>query len=173
MDGVNFEPYSKNLVGYSFFAGIEFLNKKHFGISTNVGYIRTGGKIKMPITDYSFLITAYSLDYLSVNATLDLKYPIMEKWIPFISVGPRFDYFVRGNKEINSWEEIRAVNKNNPGLLLGGGLKYDLNKFIIGIQSYFYLNFNPVMEWSAQDELPEGSANNRTVTINVCLGYKL
>jgi hypothetical protein len=71
------------------------------------------------------------LDYLTVNTTLDVKYPIKDRIIPFISVGPRCDYLTSYSKEFDGLNNINALKDYNIGFILGGGLKYDLLKIQI------------------------------------------
>ena len=40
----DFKRYEKTLIGYSGFVGVDYLEKKHFNLSTNAGFIRKGGK---------------------------------------------------------------------------------------------------------------------------------
>lgn len=172
------ELFNETLIGYSVFAGMDYFDKTYFNISSNLGFIRKGGKgtftfmneLGEPIDE---ITETAKLEYLSVNTTLDLKYPIKGKIIPFITVGPRFDYLTSYNKELDGLNEIDALERYNVGLILGGGIKYDLSKIQIGLRADYYLNFNKVADWPSETGNIGGTVTDKTMSINLSIGYKL
>lgn len=175
---MNFSPYNETLIGYSVFAGIEYLENKFFNLSSNLGVVRKGGKEKVTyVTETGELIDKKTekatLDYITVNSTFDIQYPIKDKVLPFMSVGPRFDYLISYSNVFDSLKEIDALKKYNIGLILGGGIKYDLSKVQIGLRADYYLDFYKVADWPAQTGNLGGKVNDKTVTLNFMIGYKL
>ncbi len=171
-------PYNETLIGYSVFAGIDYLENKCFNLSSNLGFIRKGGKGTLTFTTETGepideKTEKVKLDYITINTILDIKYPIKDKILPFISVGPRFDYLASYSKEFNGLNEIDALKKYNIGLILGGGIKYDLSKVQIGLRADYYLNFDKVADWPAQTGNLGGKVNDKTLTLNLTIGYKL
>lgn len=175
---LDLEPFNETLIGYSVFAGMDYFEKKFFNLSSNLGFIRKGGKGKItfttatgePIDEKS---EKAKLGYFTVNTTLDLKYPIKDKITPFISVGPRFDYLASYSKVFDGLNEIDELKKYNIGLILGGGIKYDLSKIQIGLRADYYLNFEKVADWPLQTGNLGGEINDRTITLNLIIGYRL
>jgi hypothetical protein len=170
--------FNEPIVGYSFFLGIDYCNNNYFNLSSNIGALRKGGSSTMTFTsdpnDPGITTTETAkLDYISFNTTLDLKYPIKERFIPFISVGPRLDYLANYSKEFDGINDLDALNKFTFGMLLGGGLKYNLSQFQLGVRADYYLNFNQIAEWPVAIGNLGGKINDNTYTINLSIGYKL
>ncbi len=156
----NLTQDNKRLVGYSFFVGMDYLQHKNFNLSSNIGMLRKGGQALLYSNwGYGQGIKA-TLDYLSLNTTCDFQFPIDDKITPYISFGPRVDVL------LNS---ISEYNKINYGLLLGGGLKYDIsNKLQLGLRVDYYLNFKDISK-TGQTR----TVSDKTFTTNLVLGYRL
>jgi len=148
------------LVGYSFFVGMDYLQHKNFNLSSNIGMLRKGGQALLYSNwGYGQGIKA-TLDYLSLNTTCDFQFPIEDKRTPYISFGPRVDILLN---------PISEYNKINYGLLLGGGLKYDINnKLQLGLRADYYLNFKDISK-TGQTR----TVSDKTFTTNLVLGYRL
>ncbi|MDY0198585.1 MAG: outer membrane beta-barrel protein [Tenuifilaceae bacterium] len=175
---LDLEPFNETLIGYSVFTGVDYFDKKFFNLSSNLGVVQKGGKGTItfttatgePIEEKN---EKAELGYFTVNTTLDIKYPIKDKITPFISVGPRFDYLASYSKVFNGLNEIDELKKYSIGLILGGGIKYDLSKIQIGLRADYYLNFEKVADWPLQTENLGGEINDRTITLNLTIGYRL
>jgi opacity protein-like surface antigen len=156
----NLTQDSKRLVGYSFFVGMDYLRHKNFNLSSNIGMLRKGGQALLYSNwGYGQGIKA-TLDYLSLNTTCDFQFPIEDKITPFVSFGPRVDVLLN---------PIGEYNKLNYGLLLGGGLKYDLsNKLQLGLRADYYLNFKDISKTGQAR-----TVSDKTFTTNLVLGYRL
>jgi hypothetical protein len=130
--------------------------------------LRKGGKSDIQLYDQNGVpmgeTLTSTLDYVSVNTTIDFKYPIQEKIFPFVSIGPRFDYLLNTSK--NFGEVDNELRNTSIGLLLGGGVKYEISNFQFGLRADYYVNFVKIASWSA-----EISVN--TFAINLSVGYKL
>ncbi len=175
-----FDPsYENSLLGYSVFAGIDYLDKQYFNLSSNVGFVRKGGKVEVLIVDdfgeYNGEIKTEkpTLDYLSLNTLFELKYNIKEIISPFISFGPRFDYLVKNSLFFDNLEENIELKSLSIGMLLGGGIKHDLSKFQLGIRCDYYLNFNNIADWKVWTSNGTREITNNTITVNLTIGYKL
>ena len=180
LKGINVDPfYKETLIGYSFFAGMDYFDKKYFNFSSNIGMIRKGGKDEIQLTDQYGELTGQTitekptLDYLSINTMIDLKYPIKEIVSPFISFGPRFDYLVSSSKHFDTLKEIDELKSTSIGLLLGGGLKYDISSLQFGLRADYYLDFTKVANWTIENTGNGGEVTVNTFTINLIIGYRL
>ena len=177
-DNMPIIPYDDVLIGYSVTAGIDYLDSKYFNLSSNLGLIRKGGKELVTYMNSSGEpigegIDRAKLDYFTVNTTIDIKLPVNDKLIPFISIGPRFDYLIKHSIDFQGVNEMGELNKYNVGLIFGGGMKYDLSKFQIGLRADYYMNFIKVAEWPAQGDNSWGEIDDRTFSLNLIVGYKL
>jgi hypothetical protein len=171
----NASLFDKPLIGYSIFAGIDYFDKQYFNLSSNVGMLRKGGKSDIIVMDQYGIPTGETLtsilDYVSVNTTIDFKYPIQENFSPFMSFGPRFDYLLHKSKNL---DEVGDNLKNTSiGLLLGGGIKYDISNLQFGLRADYYLDFAKIASWSAENNRARGEISGNTFTINLTVGYKL
>jgi len=179
LNSIDVNIFDKTLIGYSIFAGIDYFDKQYFNLSSNIGMVRKGGKGIVPVTDIGGnLITERTenaiLDYLSINTTMDFKYPIKKTISPFISFGPRFDYLLRSSNFFDILSEFDAMKNTSFGLILGGGIKYDISNFQFGLRADYYLDFsNKVAEWTIDNTGGSGQALVNTFTINLTIGYRL
>ena len=183
--------FNERLIGYSIFAGIDYFDKQYFNLSSNIGMIRKGGEDEIQLSDahgspIGTLIDKATLDYLSVNTTIDFKYRIKETLSPFISIGPRFDYLLNsghhfdGPKEFDvPPKEFNGLKNTSIGLILGGGLKYDLSNLQLGLRADYYLDFSKVADWTIENTVNGvntvggGEISVNTFTINLTIGYRL
>ncbi len=165
-------PFDKTIIGYSALVGIDYLNKKNFNLSTNIGVIKKGGSDNVQYTDASgnplyIKKTTISLNYISFNTTAELKYPIAGKLIPFIGMGPRLEYLTTSSI-LNTYNR-GEVNKFSYGILLGAGIKYNLSRIQFGLRGDYLVNFNKIVEVKAYDR----TVTDRTIALNVLVGFKL
>jgi hypothetical protein len=180
LKGINVDPFlTETLIGYSFFAGLDYLDKQYFNLSSNIGMIRKGGKGEVELTNINGDLTDETvtvkpnLDYFSINTTFDLKYRIKEAVSPFISIGPRLDYLVSSSKMFDDLKDMDELNNVAIGLILGGGLKYDYSNLQFGLRADYYIDFTKVADWKIEETNTEGEVTVNTFTINLTIGYKL
>ena len=171
---------NETMIGYSTFAGIDYLDKKYFNLSSNIGMIRKRGRGAVPHTGYGGdtyfgLSEKLSLDYLSVNTTMDFKYPIQKSIYPFISFGPRFDYLLHSNNRPPAFaSHFDAIKKASFGLILGGGLKYDISNLQFGLRADYYFDFSKkIAEWPDYETGSVCDILVNVFTINLSIGYRL
>ena len=170
--------YDKTLIGYSLFAGIDYFDKQYFNLSSNIGMVRKGGKDEVQYFDQfgsplGTLIVKPTLDYLSINTTIDFKYRIKKTIIPFIGLGPRFDYLLNASRHFDGLKELDELKSISIGLILGGGLKYEISNLQFGLRADYYLDFTKIANWTIEDSGVEGKVSVNTFTINLSIGYRL
>jgi hypothetical protein len=159
------------------FMGVEYFNKKYFNLSSNIGYLEKGGKgasagvsingnASVPFNNEA------RLQYVSLNTCGELKYPIDKKLTVYASVGPRMDYLAEFDRKIfGVLDEANELNKIIIGINYGVGVKYTINKTVVGLSSNVYRNFNSIAKWSPSDNNLGGNVNDRTYTLLLSLGY--
>ena len=178
LDGFYSDLFSETLIGYSVFTGIDYLDKQYFNLSSNMGVVRKGGKDKIKYADQSglpvqTLTEKATLDYLSINTTIDFKYRIKETIFPFISFGPRFDYLLNSGKHFDALKKSDILKNTSIGLILGGGLKYNISNLQFGLRADYYLDFTKVANWTTENSENVGKISVNTFTINLSIGYRL
>lgn len=164
--------------GVTFFAGLNYLEKEYFNLSSNIGLIKKGGSMTSNIYDQNGLAMGQKteeafLNYISVNTSAEFQLPIKALVFPFISVGPRIDFLTNYNAPVNDLSNINALNKVSTGLLLGAGLRFDISNFQVGLRSDYYLNFNDIASWPTSSNNVGGKVTDNTFTVNISLGYHL
>lgn len=169
--------YDQKLTGHSIFIGLDYLHKKHFNLSGNIGTIRKGG-----VSDDIFFTDPYgmpqigkkqraALDYLSLNTTLDFKYPINKKIFPFVSFGPRVDYLIANSDHFSSLKELNELNKLSYGVNIGTGIKYQFSGIELGIRGDYLLNFDNIADYNTASSRQQ--IKDHTFLLNLTLGFKL
>ncbi|MFC2110841.1 outer membrane beta-barrel protein [Bacteroidota bacterium] len=171
------EDYTESLIGPSVLMGIEYLNKKHFHLSSNLGFIRKGGKGIFTWSGHSDpnltnLNEKITIDYVTINTALELKHNITKKIIPFLSFGVRYDYLI--DLSINyDYLLVDEINYFSYGIITGGGLKFNFKKLLLGIRCDYYLNFNGLSDYPVEHYGGDHKAlSDKTFSLNVILGYK-
>jgi len=164
--------FEHKLIGYSIFAGIEYLDKRYFSLSSNIGMIRKGGKIEITAYDnesntYFKLIDKVYLDYVSINTTINSKYPITKTVTAFISFGHRLDYIYKVYHL-----DLRGMKRFAPGLIMGGGLKYEISNVQLGLRADYYLDFSKIAGWT-KERIRSGVVPLNTYTVNLSIGYRI
>ena len=170
--GSDWVMFNEALIGYSIFAGIDYIDKQYFNLSSNIGMVRKGGTNEIQFMNSKQILKAeQTLDYLSINTMIEFKYRIKKTISPFISFGPRFDYLLHNGK-FDTFEGLINLKSTSVGLILGGGLKYDISSFQFGLRADYYLDFTNVTDWSTVNTRVVGESVN-TFTINLGVGYRL
>lgn len=170
--------YDQKIIGQSIFIGLDYFRKKYFNLSSNIGTIKKGGSSEVQYTDalgnpLNTEKQKATLDYLSFNTTVDLKYPINGKIFPFLSVGPRVDYLLSNSYYFSTLKNNDELNKLSYGLNLGAGIKYQFLRFQIGIRGDYLLNLNKISEYNNSNGTPAGEVKDKTFLVNAILGFKL
>lgn len=137
------QQYKDPIVGYSFSAGMEYLEHKYYSLSSDLLFYKSGGQYSAEELNTSFTFLSpekISVSYLSFGSSFNFN-PINNKFRLQLSLGPRADYIVSGAKESPyDWIDQRdGLNKLNFGFTAGIGFFYNTDNYIVGINSQ-YLN---------------------------------
>jgi len=179
INNLNTNIYNKPLIGISLFAGIDYFDSKFFNLSSNVGFIRKGGKQEInlifenPEPNGSVFKKTSTLDYLSINTLFDLKYLIKGKIIPFVTFGPRFDILIKYSDDFTILKKNNNLHRNSYGIIIGGGFKYQFSNILLGVRSDYYLNLSNIAKWSETSLQMGGNVSDKTFTTSFTIGYKL
>ena len=172
----SFKIYDEKITGHSIFIGLDYLEKKYFNLSSNIGIISKGGSgfrfyvdpFGMPLISTNEKAT---IDYLSFNNTIDIKFPIKEKIFPFLSIGPRIDYLISSNNNFKYNTTNYTLNKFSLGLNMGAGIKYQFSRFQIGVRGDYLVNLNKISDYNNFSRTQEIKDN--TFLVNTVIGIKL
>jgi len=176
----NLEPrgVNKYLLGSSAFIGVDYLNHKHFNLSTNIGYLQKGDESEVAYTIGEGEILELPMmkakfEFVSANTLVEIKYPLWRAFIPYLSVGPRIDLMVSYPEDFSFIKEIDELSPYSYGVNLGGGVKFDFRYIQLGLRSDYYMNITKIADWVSKDEIKDGWIDDQTVLVNFTLGFKL
>lgn len=170
--GLDEKLYDKQITGYSFLVGTDYFETKYFNLSSNIGVLRKGGQDEIMFSnengdDLGYRTVETTLDYITINTTIDLTYGLEHLGDPFVGIGPRLDYLINYSDTFKDLDESGDLNKYNIGLNVCVGYKYEISKIMFGLRADFYTNFMKIAEWD------NGSIDDQTYTITITIGYKL
>lgn len=169
--------YNKTLLSYSALVGVNYIDKKYFNLSSNIGLIKRGGKANRYLNDSGGKLTGEvitekpALDYLTFNTTIDLKYPLNEKLVSFISCGPRIDYLLNSSNHFDILSNMNELEDVLLGALIGGGVRYTKSNMQYGFRVDYYADLTNPAEWTVENV--SGKVSLNTLTVNCTVGYKL
>ncbi|HNV80593.1 MAG: outer membrane beta-barrel protein [Tenuifilaceae bacterium] len=108
-----------------------------------------------------------------MNSTIDFKYAIKEKVVPYISIGPRIDFLISYSDDFKGLDAMNELNKISLGLTIGAGIRYEMLKFQLGLKGEYFLNFNRFADWPASTGNLGGSISDRTMMVNLTIGIPM
>lgn len=172
-----FRVFNENSPGYSFFVGMDYLERKYMNLSSNIGLIRKGGQMQLHVVNEAGEFTGLTnsratLDYISINTLIELKHPINEKIIPFFSVGPRVDLLLVSSSQFTHLKDQDYLNNVNVGFIAGFGLKYNFIKSTIGIRFDHYTDINRVAKFTSPENEKVYEVDAKMFSLNLSFGYR-
>jgi hypothetical protein len=172
--------FRTSLKGNTLFVGVDYFNRKYFNLSSNIGYLQKNGEKSYKKNydgQHTTIVQAEtSIEQLSFNTKINLKYPIKEKLVPFLSAGLTYDYLLsHSHKE----DRISNVETGLFGLISGGGVYYNISKFQIGFNIDYCIYFSNFAHLAARPSpgmtgfLMQEEIKSRSILAGVTIGYKL
>jgi hypothetical protein len=152
----------------SVFIGMEYLESKYWSISSNLGYVHKGGKepwfnVNSAGNVISTSTASEVFNYLSVNTLFNLKYPIKERWTPYVSVGPRIDFLINHDHTFHYFDNPGYLQKESYGVVAAVGIRYTFSTFLLGVRAEHLYNFNHL----ASDGLETNNTNTSIISLTI------
>jgi hypothetical protein len=166
IDGTNYTFLGQTRDDPSAFIGMEYLERKYWSISSNVGFVRKGGKeANWDSVGGPEITTTETFDYLSVNTLFNVKYPL-GKWVPYVGIGPRVDFMLSHEHTFPYFENPGFLKDRSYGLEAAIGLRYAFSSFLVGIRAEHLYNFNHLvsLEWETN--------STHTSILSATIGYR-
>jgi hypothetical protein len=167
-NSINVDILANNNSNYSTSIGIDYLQKKWFCLSSQIGYARIGGREANDglVGTSNFKISENS-DYVHVNTTIRVTTQRRELNF-FAGVGPYFNLLVSSNnfksdfyKNGYQFKEIYGGGKTEVGI------SRNINKIRISVVGSYMFNLSP----SASTDFI--TLNNKTYSTMLSLGYMI
>lgn len=171
--GADYTFLGHTRVDPSLYVGMEYLEKKYWSISSNVGLVRKGGNAPGPDTDslgrpLPKTTLSETFDYVSVNTLLNLKYPLKGNWIPYVSFGPRVDFMTNHTHTFPYFDYSAAdLHKRSYGIVCAVGIRYAFSNFLIGLRAEHLVDVTPLAHID-----PDETNYTHTSILSATLGYR-
>ena len=134
---------SKKIVSYSFLLGTDYLEKGWFYLSSQIGYIKIGGKEKNSLPQEEYNSISESGSFIHLNTTFRAYIKASESRF-FVGIGPYINIST-GNKNFDS--PLYSPSFSFKNLYVGGkpeiGATVDINKFRVGLTGTYMFNLSP------------------------------
>lgn len=158
---------SDYLGAYSVNIGLNYLEHPLWYLSSEVGYVKKGGKENDVISGDAKLKFKESFDYLHLNTTFRLRYSFLKSCI-YAGCGPKLDILTSGNKPSNTLLDGYKLKRFSLGLKPEIGFDRQLNsRCSIGLNASYLINFNCLAE------SPYNQLKNNTFLLMLSFGYRL
>jgi hypothetical protein len=171
--GTDYTFLGHTRVDPSFFIGMEYLERKYWCISTNVGYVRKGGNAPSGDTDslgrpIPETTLSETFDYVSVNTLLNLKYPLKGNWIPYVSFGPHADFMTSHTHTFPYFDyPALDLHKRSYGVVYAVGIRYAFSHFLVGLRAEHLVDVTPLV-----DLHPNETNYTHTSILSATIGYR-
>jgi hypothetical protein len=178
---VSTESYlDENYVGFYTSLGLDYLQKKGFSLSSNIGFYTTGGKDTVKLSDEMGNIIGDStfttkLDFITLNTIAKYNFIAEKKVSPFVGLGIGLNYLVSYDddfKILDNFDRSDELNILLWGLIGTAGVNIDLNKIRLGAEFMYNYNLNKMIDYeSIGGTSTQLRVNYYSVLFSV--GYKL
>lgn len=172
--------FDENYVGFYATVGLDYLQKKGFGLSSNIGYFTNGGKGTVDTSDETGNIIGDTsqttkLNFFTLNTIAKYNFIAEKKISPFIGLGIGLNYLISYDEDSKFLEEYDKIDELNImlwGLIGTAGLNVDLNKIRLGAEFMYNYNLNKLVDFTGAPGFSNQiSVNYFSVLFSV--GYRL
>ena len=164
----NLNILSNNNRNYSTSLGIDYLQKKWFYLSSQIGYAKIGGQETNEglIGTNDFKIIENS-DYFHVNTTFRITTRRQDLNF-FAGIGPFVNFLVSSkNFKSNLYKDSYRLKEIHTGGKAEVGISHDIDKIKIGLIGSYMYNLSP----SALTDFI--TLNNQNYSVMLSVGYKI
>ena len=146
--------FNENYVGFYTVIGLDYLQKKGFSLSSNIGYFTNGGKGAVSYTDELGNIigdTTHTtkLNFFTLNTLVNYNFMAQKKISPFVGLGVGLNYLVSYEENVKLLEQFDKVDELNIilwGLIGAAGLNVNLDKLRLGVEFMYNYNLNKLVD---------------------------
>lgn len=158
---------SKSMSAYSFSLGVDYLEKEHFYLSSEIGYLKKGGKEENEYLPEPYTNVKETWNYIHLNTTI--RYPIRVQEVThfFIGAGPALDILIDSKKFKTSIYEGYELETIVPGLKGELGYMQDWNNIRFG------LNFSYIYDLNKTAKTEFTSLKNNIYQVMFSIGYRI
>lgn len=146
----------KSYTGLAAIAGIDYLIKKYFCLSTDLGYINSGGKGHTLVHDPDWpggehdINIETNLHFITFNTLVHLQYRFGEHLEPFVGIGPRLDYLLGYHEDaemLHKFQEEGELNRWLFGAVAAAGVHFDVHHWVLGFEYQYNFDMNELVDY--------------------------
>lgn len=165
--------FHDNLSMYSMNVGCDYLERKWYFLSSEIGYVRKGGADNAVYIDNPSDLRAIhlknTLDYITINTSFNIKYNF-RGFNLYAGIAPTLDFLVKNRfksdtPEANQNEEVFSAHKVVLGFKPSIGVFYDTDKIRLSVEASYMKNITKLSELK--------SMKSNTFLLSFGIGYKL
>jgi hypothetical protein len=158
----------KNIITYSVSVGMDYWKNSFFYLSSEVGYLKKGGKEENKFQEGSAAKIKESWDYIHLNTTIRFPFHLKKDNSHFfLGVGPKLDVLISSNKFKNTIYTGYKMNTISFGVKAEMGLVQDFDQFRTGI------NFSYLQDITKAGGTEFLNSKNNAFLVMLSLGYIL
>lgn len=163
------DAFHDNLSMYSMNIGCDYLEKEWYFLSSEIGYVRKGGKYFNDPSDVRASHFENTLDYITMNTSFNVKYNLKGVNL-YAGIAPTLDFLVKNRfksytPEMSQNEEIFPAHKVVLGFKPSIGIFYDTDKIRLNIEASYMKNITKLSR--------SNSMKANTFLLSFGIGYKL
>lgn len=165
LKGKKVDLFPGQISSYSGLLGVEYLEQKWFYLSSQIGFLKLGGKESPTIGDTTSR-DKQSWNYVQLNTSFRVRTQSRKTEL-YLGAGPYMNILVGSgafNKEMYSGYSTQRANW---GCKAEAGITENINRLRIGVNCSYLLAFSPV----AKSQYTSMAA--RSLTFYLSLGYRL
>ena len=174
------EVFNENYVGFYTAIGLDYLQRRGFSLSSNIGYFTNGGKGTVSYTDELGNIigdTTHTtkLNLITLNTIANYNFMAGKKISPFVGFGVGLNYLILYDEDIvflKQFDEIDELNIMLWSLIGTAGLNINLNKLRVGVEFMYNYNLNKLVNYTASSGISHQVSVN-CFSVLLSLGYQL
>lgn len=172
--------FDQTYIGFYTSLGLDYLQKKGFSLSSNIGYFTNGGKGIVSFSDETGsiigdTIITTKLNFFTLNTVAKYAFMTERKVSPFVGAGIGLNYLVSYDEDIGflkQFDEVDELNIIQWGLIGKAGVNFNLNKIRLGAEFMYNYNLNDLVNYEGL----HGWSNKINVSyysVLFSVGYKL
>lgn len=164
-----FDALHTNISSYCGFIGLDYFNKNRFYLSSEIGYIRIGGKEtneSLPMNDSTNYKVFESFHYGHINTTFRIRDNSKNTEF-YLGAGPYLNILLDSNKFRSNLYKSYPAKKMNLGCKTEIGLMMGLNRIKLGLNGSYLINI------SSMAKSQYNSFTYKAFIGSLTIGYKL
>lgn len=167
INSTKFDVLEKHITTYSISVGLDYWENKTFYMSSEIGYLRKGGKQQNDLLPENFKNIKESWDYIHSNTTIRFPFQLRNNSHFFIGVGPKLDFLIGANEFKSPVFTGYSINSISFGAKGEFGFVQDFDRIRTGV------NFSYLYDLSRAGGTEFIDLRNNVYQIKLSVGYRI